>query len=850
MAEIVKIAELKIDNKALLTSLQATKKTIEALSNSQKRLKESGDTTSDTFIKQEAKLKTLKTEYTAQVKVLQAVTSGNKNLTSELEKEIKTVDQAKANNKQLVAIRNQVNTTTKEGKAQITAINKKMDDNNKTIKNNVSGLEKQKIGIGNYAKGLAGTNPILAQMSTVLGAVRNDLVAKNAAMKAATATTGNGSKALRIFKIALASTGVGLLIVALGSLVTFLASTQKGMDLITTVTRPLQAIFQSMVGVVQNLGSSLFDAFSNPKEALLSLGDLVKNNLINRFKAFGVILDGILTLDFKKVGNGVIQLGTGVEGLTGKIKEGAKQTAEFLKESAARGAEIDQLTKNIEQSENNLLLIRAKNTKEIKDQELIAKDASRTLVERNAAANKASELSKQISESELALIDKKIKLKETENSLNDTSRADEKELNELKAARYKAEEAATARELKFISVKSAVSKEAEAVQKAAQEKLDSEKTEADVAEIERLKLLSEEKVLIAQFELNDYIRNNMSKLDNDKFFSDESLRIEQTRLEELAQQRRDFAALQLEEGVLSKIEYDNAIKVIDDENRAVQDEAKLARKEAQAEADAIDLENKMAIEEELFENEFELASERLEQQRLRDVEAAEASGADIDLINQKYKVQQGIIDDEVADKKLDAVSNSLGQVAGLLGEHTVASKAAGIAAATINTYQGMTEVWKAPSVLPEPFNTATKVVGSATTLASGLASVNKIKNVKKAARGMLLTGASHAQGGIDVDTPQGKVEMEGGEAVINKESTRRFLPILSQINQAGGGVKFENGGIVGSTSSNPSSGMIDYDMLAASMATANASLPAPIVSVEEISSVTSRVGVIEANSTF
>lgn len=53
----------------------------------------------------------------------------------------------------------------------------------------------------------------------------------------------------------------------------------------------------------------------------------------------------------------------------------------------------------------------------------------------------------------------------------------------------------------------------------------------------------------------------------------------------------------------------------------------------------------------------------------------------------------------------------------------------------------------------------------------------------KAARGMYLKGASHARGGI-------QLEAEGGEMVINKKSSGMFAPLLSAINEAGGGVPF------------------------------------------------------------
>lgn len=59
----------------------------------------------------------------------------------------------------------------------------------------------------------------------------------------------------------------------------------------------------------------------------------------------------------------------------------------------------------------------------------------------------------------------------------------------------------------------------------------------------------------------------------------------------------------------------------------------------------------------------------------------------------------------------------------------------------------------------------------------------------KASRGALLTGPSHAGGGI-------LIEAEGDEAIINKKSTRAFKPLLSAINEWGGGVQFAaNGGI-------------------------------------------------------
>lgn len=63
--------------------------------------------------------------------------------------------------------------------------------------------------------------------------------------------------------------------------------------------------------------------------------------------------------------------------------------------------------------------------------------------------------------------------------------------------------------------------------------------------------------------------------------------------------------------------------------------------------------------------------------------------------------------------------------------------------------------------------------------------------------GGLFNGPSHEEGGIPVTTKgSGNMfEVEGGEAIINKKSTSMFKPLLSSINELGGGVKFANGGI-------------------------------------------------------
>ena len=66
----------------------------------------------------------------------------------------------------------------------------------------------------------------------------------------------------------------------------------------------------------------------------------------------------------------------------------------------------------------------------------------------------------------------------------------------------------------------------------------------------------------------------------------------------------------------------------------------------------------------------------------------------------------------------------------------------------------------------------------------------------KFANGGMVHGRSHAQGGEKFAVGGRVVELEGGEAVINKRSTSMFRNQLSAMNSAGGGVKFADGGLL------------------------------------------------------
>jgi len=115
------------------------------------------------------------------------------------------------------------------------------------------------------------------------------------------------------------------------------------------------------------------------------------------------------------------------------------------------------------------------------------------------------------------------------------------------------------------------------------------------------------------------------------------------------------------------------------------------------------------------------------------------------------------------------------------------------------------------------------------------------------ADGGMVHGKSHAQGGEKFAVGGRVVELEGGEAVINKRSTAMFRNQLSAMNAAGGGVKFADGGLMNM----PSFAQSQFNATSQAGMMGAIGQGSKVVVVEsDISQVQNTVSVIEAEATF
>ena len=202
---------------------------------------------------------------------------------------------------------------------------------------------------------------------------------QTAAQKALNVATLAGKVAMNVFKLALIATGIGAFVVVVGSLVAYFKSTEEGAMKLKVIMAALGSVTATITSKMADFGKIIFDAFNNIKELNIqdvfkSIGDAIKDNILNRIEAFGLagkaiakIFSGEMTEGFKDLSNAVLQGATGVENVIDKVGQVAETVVDGVKSGTeALGDLYDKTIENandaaaLQKRENDLVFERRK----------------------------------------------------------------------------------------------------------------------------------------------------------------------------------------------------------------------------------------------------------------------------------------------------------------------------------------------------------------------------------------------------------------------------------------------------------------------------------------------------------
>ena len=457
---------------------------------------------------------------------------------------------------------------------------------------------------------------------------------------------------------------------------------QEVMDGLNVVFKTAQIVFNEVLGVITDVYKSVTSASEN-------------------FDALGKVMGGLLTIAVTplKVAFYGIQLGIQAAQLAWEqsvFGDGDTETIKALNESIAETkANLKEVGDEAVQAGTDVVtnFVEAVQEAGAIGSQLVegVKEISVEAALETAKANQALEKSAQIAAAQSRIL---LEQYDRQAELQRQIRDDEtKSIAERQAANN---------ELNNILVKQEeeMTKNAKLVKAAAQAQFDlTGKTEDYVAVLEAEAEIQAVAATVTGFKSEQQVNANAllkeaTELTNAQAESESTLSIAKQRL----------AAEEIENG-LARIERLKEIDELEKEQETIR---------LQAIVDNANAGTQAKIDAQIALNDFIAQSDEQDVARTREISAAK-----IEIANEEAKAKK---------KTLDDTANVLQNFSSIAGEETAAGKAFAVAAATINTYRGVSDALAAVTVTP--FETALKFANAAAIGVAGIANVKKILSVQ------------------------------------------------------------------------------------------------------------------------
>lgn len=757
----------------------------------------------------------------------------------------------------------------------------KINEVTKTLKDAEEETQRYYRNVGNYKEAImeaANANvPFIQQinvMVTSLGGVRSYLSGVNQRLIIVAKTTTGLTRVVKLLGTTMLGLGIGVLLVALASLVSWFTKTQKGVETANKIMAALGATVDVVIDRASKLGSALVNLFSgnfikageDVKAVFSGIGKEIEEETKQAWKLAEVLNE----IDKKEVMLSMSRAANRAE--IERLKKAADDQTLSTQERIKAAEKAAALEKEDLRMQTELAEARLANTlgftemngevrklmEQIKAGDITADEVISKLGLSESTIEDLKEFRDQFNGLQELMESSYTRQTEQQNTLNSirqegADKAKEAKQTELEAVRA-AEDAMLAlvkdkREQARKEIELNYSRQIEDLQirlrqeenltVKAREAINSQIVSLEQQKNVELQKLSDEEL---QKEIDNRTKLISLQLEAVKEGTEQEY---QLKLQQLAAQRdAELADKELTEQMKLAIanKYD---KQMDD--LILQREQKISEK--QQEAVRLRMENEIIQMQQSGASELEILQEQASQklELLNSIQQQEGE-SEQEFLNRKLQANQEYIDAKkaIADKEIEieqvkyeaieSITSGLSSAFETLGESNkafaVLSKTLALGEIAINTGKALAAGIAQAQSVPFPANLAA-IATTVATILSNIATATKTVKSAKFAKGGLVTGPG-------TETSDSiPARLSNGESVITARATEMFAPILSSFNMMGGGVPIN---VV--QSSNQS---IGEDMLARAVAKGMMMAPAPQVSVEEFTSVANKVKFLENN---
>ena len=193
-------------------------------------------------------------------------------------------------------------------------------------------------------------------------------------------------KGLKLTRAAVIATGIGALVVGVTALVGAFTKTRRGARLLKTIMAGLGAVVEQLTARFQAIGGFIVDLFSKGPQAAAK-----------------------------------------------QYRETLDELPGSLQEAINKAVEVERATQALTDAQRALTVQRAKDRAEIKELNMVAEDTTRTLEEREAAAQRAIEIEKGLMAERERIAAEELRIAQEKAAMSDTSDEDLDRLAELEA---------------------------------------------------------------------------------------------------------------------------------------------------------------------------------------------------------------------------------------------------------------------------------------------------------------------------------------------------------------------------------------------------------------------------------
>jgi hypothetical protein len=666
---------------------------------------------------------------------------------------------------------------------------------------NIKDLGKQFGAIGDDISLIGGN---LAKTTGITKLFNATTLLTSNALKAVGVSASVSSKGIKLFSAALIATGIGAIVVALGLLI---ANFDKVRD-------------------------SLFKLIPGLKTAADFVG-----NLVNKFTDLIGITNEAERAEKKRQ-----ETYDKAKKSTDIVNDGLQREIDLLKARGATQEEIDKKRKQIIQNELNDLKKLAdengkfndENAKKYKDlqNQLAVIDAEAETRKREAskkaaedAKNKADKAAQEAKARREKLAQEEKQFLEAQADAVVQIEKDKEDTNAETLRQALQKQFDLRNEGKRISAEVAKA-QADEIEKIVQEEVNKDLEARQKAFEEKVKLVNEENKLVisqlqATFNVQKAIYGETSKeaqkAQDDIFRAQQKALDDERTLLETKKELTNEEKIRIQEIGIEQLNLTATIKETENQRLqitkdAVEKERELRLKAFNDQVNILNLQNESlnVLQQDYWANRLSV----LDIQQKLELDGVEKGSAQELAILKKYaKLKEDLKNQEAsaygaaASATLDSISALGNALASSYDEEAKTSKDAfekrkklQKTTALISAASGLIQILTQPSVLPSPADFIVKTANAVTLGIATASQIAKIDSTQFEGGGASATPRRLASGGMIKGAGGGKSDLipamlSNGESVINAKSTSLFRPLLSSINELGGGKKFAEGGL-------------------------------------------------------